>query len=702
MQRKLISTNKTIRRFFSAKFALFALLSFCCLLVTCKDSGGDDDEYNYEIIDLGEVDKLTFSHNSGLYNRQFKLTIAARAGSEIYYSTDGSVPSPQKAGSGFVFLYNSPIIVQNRNGQANVLASSANTTQFYMVPDDPRGFAPPVYQPNKDQVLKATVIRAVAVDSSGNKSDVLTKTYFIGDNLANYGNNRVISLVSDPYNLVDINYGIMVRGNPNNRWDSKPPYNFCRKGAEWEREAYLEIFEGNANNRSVRLSAGAGIRVRGGWSRGIGQKSFNVYFKEQYGINNLKNYLLIPGAVKADGKTPVTVYKSFMLRNGANDSDYTKFYDVFIQDLLSDRSFSTQAAVPCVVYLNGEYWGPYNLQERYSDNHTEYKYGVKKENVISFDNYELDDGNPGEESLFWNMVNMAKNDMSVPANYSAFCDIVDIDNFIDYWAAEIYIYNEDWPHNNFRLWRTRNKEAGNPYGDTKWRYQMFDAEFALGIYNGGGLTGQKGMDAFDKIINGEFKDNHNNKLFKALLKNPDFCAQFVNTMLDLYNVNFHPDSFEPKLNNYTAVYKPLMDGYFSRWGGWNGMFNNKANDAKKYLTNIRSAMVNNYLPKYFGGYSNIADIGVSSGNLRDVTLSVTGASGVSIKINTVTPKLKSGSWTGKYYSGNPITVTASAAPAGYEFDGWTITGGTAAHPSALTTTVNITGNALITAGYRLK
>jgi hypothetical protein len=695
MRNILKSTNKIICLY---------LLVLCCFFTACKDSNGDDNanDNDYVIIDLGEVNKLTFSHNSGLYDKKFKLTIAAQAGNEIYYSTDGSIPSPQKAGNGYIFKYSSPIIIQNRNGQANVLSSSANTTQFYMVPDDPRGNAPWVYQPTKDQVLKATVIRAVAVDSSGKNSDVLTKTYFIGDNLANYGNIRVISLVSDPYNLVDTNYGIMVRGNPNNRWNSNPPYNFCMKGAEWEREAYLEIFEGNTNNRSVRLSTGAGIRIRGGWSRGIGQKSFNVYFKEKYGINNLKNYILIPNAVKADGKTPVTAYKSFMLRNGANDSDYTKFYDVFLQDLLSDRSYATQAAVPCIVYLNGEYWGPYNLQERYSDNHTEYKYGVKKENVISYDNGELDDGEEGEETLFKDIMDFANKDMSNSANYAEFCRLVDINNFIDYWAAEIYIYNEDWPHNNYRMWRTRNVEAGNPYGDTKWRYQMFDTEFALGIYNGGGLTGQKGVNAFDKIFNGEYKAHQNNKLFKALLKNPDFCGQFVNTMLDLYNVNFHPDSFEPKLNNYTAVYKPLMDGYFSRWGGWNGMFNNKVNDARKYLTNIRSAMVNNYLPKYFGGYSDIANIGISSGNLRDVTLSVTGVSGALVIINSVSPKLTSGSWAGKYYSGTLITVTASAAPAGYEFDGWSITGGTAGSPSALSTTVNITDNARITAKYKLK
>jgi hypothetical protein len=653
--------------------------------------------------------EFAFSHDSGLYSQQFSLTITAPAGSAIYYSIDGSIPSAEKAGvNPYVFEYSSPITVQNRSGQANILATDANTEQMYMRPDDPRGSAPAIYYPTNNQVPKATVIRAIAVDAVGKKSGVLTKTYFIGYHLTNYSNNRVISLVSDPYNLIDQNYGIMVRGKEENRWDGPNIYNFRQKGQSWEREAYLELFEGNASSRSVPLSTGVGIRVRGGWSRAPGQKSFNVYFKEEYGINNLRDYNLIPGAVKADGKTPVERYKGFMLRNGANDMEYTKFYDVFLQDLRSDRCFTAQAAVPCVVYLNGEYWGPYNLQERYSDNHTEYKYGVAKENVISFDNGELDDGNPGEESLFWQMMNMRNNDMSNPANYNAFCAVFDIENFIDYWAAQIYIYNEDWPHNNYRLWRTRNAEPGNPYDDTKWRWQMFDTEFALGIYNGGGLTGQSGKDAFDKILNGDSRDHHNNRLFKALLANADFCRRFVNTMLDLYNVNFHPDSFTPKLNNYTAIYGPLMGDnnttgtYFSRWGGWSGQFQSKVNDARTYLTDIRNKMVSNYLPKYFGGYSDIANIGISSGNLYNVTISTTGVSGVSIKINTVTTNLASGSWTGEYYAGNPITVTASAPPNGYEFDGWTVAGGNAETPSALTTTVNITGNAQITAKYKLK
>jgi len=150
-----------------------------------------------------------------------------------------------------------------------------------------------------------------------------------------------------------------------------------------------------------------------------------------------------------------------------------------------------------------------------------------------------------------------------------------------------------------------------------------------------------------------------------------------------------------------------MDGYYDRWGypgdNRNGtsVYQNKTNGAKKYLNDIRPVMVNDYLPKYFGGsYSGIAKIGISGGNLRDVTLSATGVSGATIKINSTTPNLASGSWTGKYYSGNPITVTASSAPSNYVFDGWTVTGGYAATPSALTTTVNFTGNVQITARYK--
>jgi len=686
------------------KAICLSLLALCFLFASCedpevKDPGNnngtpDDGPYKnpYSSVRAPEF-RLSNGNaaNSGLHNASFDITLStATARTTIYYSTDGSVPTPGKVGNGYVFEYTVPFTVKDLNNpmQPNVL--SANHEKMYGVAGD-RGNNMPRPDPeilDPAQVPKATVIRAVAVDANGTYSAVTTKTYFFGTLPNNYSNHRIISLVSDPVGLVGEQTGIMVRGAPGNRWEGTP-YNFQRKGDEWERPAFLEIFHGDTSNRTSNFATEVGIRVRGGWSRATGQKSFSVYFKDIYGIKNLSRstYDLIPGAKKADGSR-VDTFKGFMLRNGANDAEYTKFYDVFLQDLLSDRSFSTQAGEPCIVYLNGEYWGPYNLQERYSDNHTQYKYGVDNANVISYDNGELDDGNPGEETLFLDAVN---NFIST-GNYSEFCNKFDINNFIDYWAAEIYIYNEDWPHNNYRIWRARNTVPNNPYGDTKWRYQMFDTEFALGIYNDGRTTGQANMNAFDKILNGEHNWHLNNQLFKKLITNADFCKQFVNTMMDLYNVNFNPNNYTSKLNDYTNKYKPLMGNdnttgtYFNRWGGWwDDAFMNWANQAEKYLHDIRDAMVYNYLPTYFGSYI---------GSAYDVTLYTTGPS-ASIKVNSV--NVQPG-WTGKYYSNNPITVTAKEV-SGYTFTGWTVTGGTPTTSTVSTLEVTITGNAQITANY---
>ena len=654
----------------------------------------------------GNSSELAFNYDSGVYSSSINLTLTVSPGWTIYYSRDGSIPSPEKAGNGSVFQYSSPISITsgNLNGQnnANVLATNANIDQMNVSSSGN-------YHPTATQVPKAAVIRAIAVDGGGKQSDVITKTYFVGTLPSVCADYPIISMVSDPVNLLSDATGILVRGGTGKKW-SEPDaininsFNFQQDGADWERDAYMEIFNGSTNSRTVGLSTGVGIRPHGGYSREFAQKSLNVYFRAQYGINNLKNYPLIPGAVDADGNQMLQ-YKSFILRNGGDDTDTAKIHDAFSQYLLSDRSFGTQAQTPCIVYLNGEYWGPYNLCEKYGDNHAEYKYGVNKDNVIGIKDGELSEGVKGEELLYTgsnsSMISAGTKTMSGTsgtANYNAFCNIVDIDNLIDYFAAEIYLYNYDWPDWNYRLWRTRTDE-GSFYGDKKWRWQMFDMDEALSYANNGVLTvppskGATAQDTFYKILNGDARGEDNNKMFKALLGNEEFCRKFVNTMLDLYNVNFNPNNWQPKLDTYTAIYQPLMTSYFSRWGGSSGDFTKQIGYMTSFMTDMRgvNGMVNNLLPDYFGGgphstTASIANIGITADGLKNVTVN-----GGSIKINTIT--VPSG-WTGQYYTGNPITVTANASG----FKQWVVTGGIADNPNSPTTKVTITGDATITAVY---
>jgi hypothetical protein len=145
--------------------------------------------------------------------------------------------------------------------------------------------------------------------------------------------------------------------------------------------------------------------------------------------------------------------------------------------------------------------------------------------------------------------------------------------------------------------------------------------------------------------------------------------------------------------------KTTNNGYFSRWGApWDTAFENKVSDARRYLTDIRELMTRNYLPGTFNGTT--AALTIDQSDLCDVTISAVGQSGASIKINSVTPNI-AGGWTGKYYKGIPITLTATPAP-GSNFE-WIIHGGTitSGTSTSQTITVNLSGNAVIVANYQV-
>jgi len=685
------------------KLLIAVLFTFCFLFASCINPDTDSDNGTLPDDSVennpGAVKGLSFSHKSGLYSSSFNLTLTAGTGATIYYSIDGSIPDPDNLVAGRTFQYTAPITVKNRNGESNLLATQYNSERFYGFPNDPRGNMPAAYFPTDEQVPKATVIRAISISSSGDESAVATLTYFIGDNLSGYGSHPIISLVTDPKNLVDETIGIMVRGSNDKTWsgsgggESNPMmYNFRQRGAEWERETAFTFFDSSKN---PVIADNVAIRVRGGWSRAQGQKSMNIYFRGEYGgINRLDNYELIPGAKKADGN-PLKTTKSFMVRNGGNDCESTKFRDVYIQRLVNDRNFTTQSAVPCVVYLNGEYWGPYNLQERYSDNHTEYVFGVSRNDVISVENNEVDDGVSFYSKSEWEseMDSFATGVMDA-SKLTEFKTKFDYQNYLDYWATEIYIYNADWPQNNFRMWKTRTTNS-NPYNDGKWRYQLLDTELSMGIYDSGSLLTSQQNDSlantFDRIINGKNKDHVNSRLFKNLLTNTDFCKDFVNTMMDLYNVNFNPDIAFPKLDEIANIYSSLLDGAKTRWG-YDPNISGNVGQMKSYMQSIRYAM-----PGYLKEYA-------QAGDITNVTLSAKHSNivmnNLSMKINTVSPTVSGGTWTGQYFQNGSITVTTNDI-SGYAFENWTVTGGIITSGNGTKTiTVTLTAlNAEITANY---
>lgn len=621
-------------------------------------------------VQAAENESLQFSKDSGYYSQAFNLEISAQPGYTIYYTTDGSIPSP---GDSSTKKYTGPVNVANQKNTNPVLTTQKYANQF-VVSDGWSG----AYVPDKSRLDRATVIRAAGVDSTGAMTPVSTRTYFIGNDIkSSYNGCAVMSIVTDPDNLVDGKTGIYVLGDAYNSLqfpgdaELEEYANFMQHGREWERSSYMDFFNGE---NTADVSMGVGIRIHGGYSRRNQQKSLNIYFREDYdyGTKNLKGYELIPDSGKDK-------YKSVMLRNGGNDVDITKFQDIFIQSMVTDKNFTTQAARPCMLYLNGEYWGLYNLTEKYSDKYLEEQFGVNNKNVIVYKDMEIDEGEDldPDGAALKELMDLGNLDMTVEANYKKFQDMVDIDSYIDYYATEVYICNNDWwsgtnedtPNNNIEFWKVANPSAedpANPYADGKWRYMLFDTEWSMGMY--GSQQASANYDSLKYHAMGA-DNGKGDPVFTALMKNKDFQMRFTNALLDIRNWNFEYNRAAKAVDNLSSLYTPLMEKHRVRWNS--GNISSGVNNMKNFLRDRPSytlTMLEN----------NISAL--SSSDRVDVNVWNNVGSADCVKVNSVVPDILN-SWNAVYYKTYPITVSANEI-AGYEFDHWQITGGAAADANA--------------------
>lgn len=528
------------------------------------------------------------SQKTGVYEKAFSLSMAAQPGTEIYYTTDGSIPTTNST------KYTGSIQISCRNGEKNVLCSEENIKKMDIAGNNYD------YVPGNNEVDKCTIIRAAAIAPDGTSSSVITNSYFVGNDMANkYKGATVASLVLDPNDLLDYNTGILALGAYYDEWkqtaegkqiiESKAYWNYegnyTQSGRDWERQATMDYIDPSTGN--VEFSAPMGVRLHGGASRMYGQKSFKFYMRDEYGQKNLK-YALLPGDVDKDGNQ-IKKYKGFMLRNGGNDTELTKIRDVFIQSCVTDRAYGTQAVRPCVLFLNGEYWGLYNLTERYSDNNFEENYGVDKNNVVVFKEDELDEGTEEDNALYEELMSYAEKDFTNDTVYEQFCKIMDIDSFTDYYATEIYIGNNDWlipkgrnSRKNYMVWRARTARTAdeeNPYADGKWRYMIYDTEFSMGLYNSGSSYAE--TKSFTNA-------KENDPLFAAVIRNQTFYNKFLATIKEIGSTNFNYDNCCKKLDDLTTLYQPLMQDFYTRYFGINdnwhrNQFASNVNEMKNFL-----------------------------------------------------------------------------------------------------------------------
>lgn len=567
----------------------------------------NDDSANYEGTPKDESTLLVFSEEGGIYENEFSLSISA-PGYTIYYTLDGSNPLT----SDTAIKYVEPIAITSRIEDENVV-SAVNPSLFstnYCQLLERHAVVCTINAPAKEEVDKCTIVRAVGVADGMEPTEVETQTYFIGSvsdhiqgvaesNSASGNSLAVISITMDYDDLFDAETGIYVRGNifeealaenlaSNPQFTAedarKIPANYNQRGREWEREAHMEFYEVDVDGMSRKLTQDCGIRIQGNYSRSDLQKSFRLYARSDYGEKNFKYAIWGKKAYNSEGIV-LDKFKSFVLRAGGNCAFTAKFNDTYWQDVVAESvDCSTKASRPCVVYLNGEYWGLYVLEEDYSDDYFEEHYNVNKDDVIVYKGdaetyscgYKLDEGELPEgvtdESYYYKDLFDFFNthgDLKSDEDYEEFSKLVDVQSVMDYFAVEAWINNKwDWPGKNWSMWRTATIDENSSYGDSRWRFCIYDVEF--GGVSGSGDAGTNTIKEDNYKPKGLLDKNTNNPAvlcFAYLMTNESFNEAYKNRLTELTEGCFAKDNSLSILGEYEAVYGPLYDQFFERYPG---------------------------------------------------------------------------------------------------------------------------------------
>ena len=501
------------------------------------------------------VEKPVFSAEGGFYASAFDLSLTGESGCTILYTLDGSDPRTSAAAK----QYQSAIPIRDNTNDPNKLAAVQEISL--------RGYTPPDYA-----VDKGMTVRAVCKDSSGKFSAVATNSYFINKNASYYTDMKVISISTDSDNFFDKETGIYMIGNQYDRWKNSGnfdpnldvgscdnPTNYNMEGEAWERPCNIQVFEGG----KLKFTEDVGIRISGNWTTAFAQKSMTLYARRDYGANKMQYDFFEGGAVDTDG-AKIKEYKKVTLRNGGNGYDNCRFRDDLNQSLAEGLQMGKQAKYDYAVFLDGEFWGCYSMQEKLDENYVESHYHVDADNVTTIKNgkdYSGLESAYKEFESFWSWAMSA--DMANASNYKRVCDTIDVNGLMDFIAFENYIVNWDCiiNNNNWMIWRADETDAANAYADGKWRFLLFDTEYSSGYDGMCPLTRDcfQAMDRSGKITSIA-------SLFFKLMNNADFKEQFFKRYQEIAKNNFDAAAVSQKIDAFAAATKEGAKATYKRFG----------------------------------------------------------------------------------------------------------------------------------------
>ena len=454
-----------------------------------------------------QAQEVVFSDAQPFHDEAFALSLASsEPGFDVYYTLDGTRPTRANA-----VRYVEPISIGtttpvsavciNENDSIGPIATRTFIflRDVYRQPAKPEGY--PTIWSKKD------------ANSYWAADYAMDTTITLGET---YGPLMEEAMLSIPTVCLVTNIGYLFSQSEDPETGGiyiHTGKDLSKKGDGWERPASIEYYDPTTGKSFQR---NCGLLLHGGNSRNpqnTPKHSFRVSFRKEYGAGKLRFDLF-------EEEDAVTHFDHLVLRAGYNytwlkNGSANMYPQNIIQrtnaqyildawakeahramgNLTTHRRFAH-------LYINGLYWGLYELCEKINDNFASDYLGGVDEDYDVVDVGDMIDGNHTAYEEMYNTV-MKVGSGEQDRYYQKLIEqgLLDLETYCDYMLVNWYIGNDDWDHNNWRCLRSRVDPG------TGFRYLVWDAETAF-----------KDVD-YNKvaIVNGP-----PTQMMKVLKKNPDF------------------------------------------------------------------------------------------------------------------------------------------------------------------------------------
>ena len=408
----------------------------------------------------------------------------------------------------------------------------------------------------------------------------------------------------------------------------------------------------------LQSALNAGLRLTGQASLYYPQVSFTLYARDRYGTDEF-GFRVFP-------QRELNSFKSLYLRNaGVPDHRSTFFRDALQQTLVLNKiDLDCQAYQPSVVFLNGEYWGIYNIRDKINSDYIAGLHNLNPDDIDLLE-YELSssipvvmEGNADNYNLFYDYIK--ETDLSLEDHYRYLEAWMDIDEYINYQICEIFFDNMFWLDQNVRMWRERKEGA-------KWRWILFDTDFGFGMPNNrsSGYSNNTLEYATSSNPDGSKAPESSTLIFRKLLANEEFKTKFIQRFDGLLNTLFQPDTVLSVIDALQNTLGPEMPRHIERWRNEEFYYGEPIQSYNEWISNVEvmkdfAAQRPRYQRQHIIDYFDL-----NGSSVLQVSIDNPGSG--KVEINDVVMVDTSAS--GLYFRDNPVTLKA-IPKVGYRFIRW--------------------------------